>query len=762
MTIDMSQFYEVFFEEAEELLAQAEQLLLAIDPTAPNPEDLNAIFRAAHSIKGGASTFGFDNVTGITHVLENLLDSIRKNELPLIPEHIEVFLEAKDIIAELLMGHRTGVEVDESRTQAMVKQLEFFNSQPAHGESAGVPAPQAKVAPTVVAAPAPEQVVAPTPVAEPAQSEQNVGSDGPTRDFLIRITGIEPKDVLALGSELELLGTIKNTDIGDGFVEITLNTSDSHESIDSMCSFIVESEQLSITELKPATPKPIAASTALPSKVSKPAAKKSDDLGFGFFDDEPDVPAVAAVSGATATPEPAVKAKEALAPAPAPVPAPSPVAAPAAAPVALAKPTATTAAAPAAPKAASPAKPAGAAASNASSQNTSIRVGIEKVDQLINLIGELVITQAMIEQRASTLDLSDNEQLSNSINQLSRNTRDLQDAVMSIRMVPMDTVFSRFPRMVHDLASKLGKKIDFVTEGAATELDKGLIEKVIDPLTHLVRNSLDHGIEIPAERVKKGKPETGRVCLSASNRSGNIVIEISDDGAGLNRERILAKARENGLDVHDGMTDPEVWNLIFAPGFSTAEKVTDISGRGVGMDVVKRNVAALGGSIEMRSQLGAGTVTTISMPLTLAIMDGMSIALGDCTYIVPLNMIIETLQPREEDLKTVTGGAMMIEVRKEYLPLISLSSIFDDDAEQLDPTRGVVMIVEAEGRKAALMVDDLLGQRQVVIKSLETNFKKIHGVSGATILGDGSVALIIDVPAIIKNGQTAQMQGAYA
>ena len=760
MTIDMSQFYEVFFEEAEELLAQAEQLLLAIDPTAPNPEDLNAIFRAAHSIKGGASTFGFDNVTGITHVLENLLDSIRKNELPLIPEHIEVFLEAKDIIAELLMGHRTGVEVDESRTQAMVKQLEFFNNHPAHGQaSASVSAPKASVAPpSAVAAPAPvpAQAATPTPAVETTQSEQAEDSEGPTRDFLIRITGIEPKDVLALGSELELLGTIKSTDIGDGYVEITLSTNDSHESIDSMCSFIVESEQLSITEVKPvatasaSAPAPAPETASAPSKVQQPAAKKSDDLGFGFFDDEPETPAVAAAPAPSATPEPAAKALEATAPAP----AANPVAAPASAPIALAKPSA--------PKAASPAKPAGGAASNASGQNTSIRVGIEKVDQLINLIGELVITQAMIEQRASTLDLSDNEQLSNSINQLSRNTRDLQDAVMSIRMVPMDTVFSRFPRMVHDLASKLGKKIDFVTEGAATELDKGLIEKVIDPLTHLVRNSLDHGIEIPAERVKKGKSETGRVCLSASNRSGNIVIEISDDGAGLNRERILAKARENGLDVHDGMTDPEVWNLIFAPGFSTAEKVTDISGRGVGMDVVKRNVAALGGSIEMRSQLGAGTVTTISMPLTLAIMDGMSISLSDCTYIVPLNMIIETLQPREEDLKTVTGGAMMIEVRKEYLPLISLSAIFDDDAEQLDPTRGVVMIVEAEGRKAALMVDDLLGQRQVVIKSLETNFKKIHGVSGATILGDGSVALIIDVPAIIKNGQTAQMQGAYA
>ena len=760
MTIDMSQFYEVFFEEAEELLAQAEQLLLAIDPTAPNPEDLNAIFRAAHSIKGGASTFGFDNVTGITHVLENLLDSIRKNELPLIPEHIEVFLEAKDIIAELLMGHRTGVEVDESRTQAMVKQLEFFNNHPAHGQ-ASASAPKASVAPpSAVAAPAPvpAQAATPTPAVETTQSEQAEDSEGPTRDFLIRITGIEPKDVLALGSELELLGTIKSTDIGDGYVEITLSTNDSHESIDSMCSFIVESEQLSITEVKPVAtasasapaPAPAPETASAPSKVQQPAAKKSDDLGFGFFDDEPETPAVAAAPAPSATPEPAAKALEATAPAP----AANPVAAPASAPIALAKPSA--------PKAASPAKPAGGAASNASGQNTSIRVGIEKVDQLINLIGELVITQAMIEQRASTLDLSDNEQLSNSINQLSRNTRDLQDAVMSIRMVPMDTVFSRFPRMVHDLASKLGKKIDFVTEGAATELDKGLIEKVIDPLTHLVRNSLDHGIEIPAERVKKGKSETGRVCLSASNRSGNIVIEISDDGAGLNRERILAKARENGLDVHDGMTDPEVWNLIFAPGFSTAEKVTDISGRGVGMDVVKRNVAALGGSIEMRSQLGAGTVTTISMPLTLAIMDGMSISLSDCTYIVPLNMIIETLQPREEDLKTVTGGAMMIEVRKEYLPLISLSAIFDDDAEQLDPTRGVVMIVEAEGRKAALMVDDLLGQRQVVIKSLETNFKKIHGVSGATILGDGSVALIIDVPAIIKNGQTAQMQGAYA
>ncbi|MES2553757.1 MAG: chemotaxis protein CheW, partial [Pseudomonadota bacterium] len=390
----------------------------------------------------------------------------------------------------------------------------------------------------------------------------------------------------------------------------------------------------------------------------------------------------------------------------------------------------------------------------AAAETSSIRVGIEKVDQLINLVGELVITQAMIEQRISALDPVLNEPLINSVSQLTRNTRDLQESVMSIRMMPMDFVFSRFPRMVRDLATKLNKKVEFITEGATTELDKGLIERIVDPLTHLVRNSVDHGIETPENRLAAGKAELGRLTLSAAHKGGSIVIEVTDDGAGLNRDKLLAKAAKNGLPVSENMSDTDVFQLIFAPGFSTAEVVTDVSGRGVGMDVVKRNITSMGGAVEIRSALGYGTTISISLPLTLAILDGMSVSLGNSVYVIPLNLIVETLQPRAEDIKTVTGEGRMVHVRGEYLPIIALHKLFNHETDITDPTQGVLVLLEADGKKSALFVDRLVGQQQVVIKSLETNFRKVQGVSGATIMGDGSVALILDVPMIIQMGQS--------
>jgi two-component system chemotaxis sensor kinase CheA len=380
-------------------------------------------------------------------------------------------------------------------------------------------------------------------------------------------------------------------------------------------------------------------------------------------------------------------------------------------------------------------------------------VSIEKVDQLINLVGELVITQAMIEQRSSGLDPMVHQRLLQSVSQLTRNTRDLQEAVMSIRMMPMDFVFSRFPRMVRDLAGKLGKKVDFITNGAATELDKGLIERIVDPLTHLVRNSIDHGIELPAARVAAGKSEAGRLFLSAAHQGGNIVIEVADDGGGLNRERILAKAKENGLPVSDNMSDADVWQLIFAPGFSTAEIVTDVSGRGVGMDVVKRNIQALGGTIDIRSARGFGTTILISLPLTLAILDGMSIRSGDEIYILPLGFVVESLQPARADVKEIHGQGRVVKVRGEYLPLIPLYQMFNIEPRLTDPCEGILVILEAEGRKAALFVDELVGQQQVVVKNLEANYRKVAGISGATILGDGGVALILDVAALLRSSR---------
>jgi two-component system chemotaxis sensor kinase CheA len=368
---------------------------------------------------------------------------------------------------------------------------------------------------------------------------------------------------------------------------------------------------------------------------------------------------------------------------------------------------------------------------------------------MINLVGELVITQAMLAQTASQLDPVIFEKLLSGMSQLERNTRDLQESVMSIRMMPISFVFSRYPRVVRDLAAKLNKRVELKTVGENTELDKGLIEKIADPLTHLVRNSLDHGIEVAEKRIAAGKPAQGTITLRAFHQGGSIVIEVSDDGAGLNRGKILAKAKERGLPVSDGMSDQEVWLLIFEAGFSTADIVTDVSGRGVGMDVVKRNIQSMGGRIDIESALGVGTRISIRLPLTLAILDGLSVAVGDQMFIVPLNYIIESMQPTATDIKTVSGHGRVVQVRGEYLPVIALHEIFNLHPNVTAVHEGILVILEAEGHKAALFVDDLIGQHQVVIKSLESNYRRVQGVSGATIMGDGKVALILDTTALV-------------
>ncbi|WP_174904999.1 chemotaxis protein CheW, partial [Burkholderia latens] len=400
------------------------------------------------------------------------------------------------------------------------------------------------------------------------------------------------------------------------------------------------------------------------------------------------------------------------------------------------------------------------AAAASGAEGSSIRVGVEKVDQLINLVGELVITQAMLAETASAFDPALHDRLFNGMAQLERNARDLQEAVMSIRMMPMDYVFSRFPRLVRDLAGKLGKQVELVTFGQATELDKSLIERIIDPLTHLVRNSLDHGIETVDKRVAAGKDGVGQLVLSAAHHGGNIVIEVSDDGAGLNRERILAKAAKQGMQISENISDDEVWQLIFAPGFSTAETVTDVSGRGVGMDVVKRNIQSMGGHVEISSQAGRGTTTRIVLPLTLAILDGMSVKVGSEIFILPLNFVMESLQPSIDDIYTVGNGERVVRVRGEYLPLVALHEVFSVEDARTDPTQGIVTIMETEGRRFAMLIDELVGQQQVVVKNLETNYRKVHGISAATILGDGSVALIVDVAAL--NRETRATHGARA
>lgn len=447
-----------------------------------------------------------------------------------------------------------------------------------------------------------------------------------------------------------------------------------------------------------------------------PARETADDDAFGFFDEGPGAPERAAApeafglfDGAPGSP-----------------------------------------AAPSAPAQAVAAPARGAVAPvRGDGESGSIRVSVEKIDSLINLVGELVITQAMLGQLGEQLDPSRHERLQHALAQLEHNTRDLQESVMSIRMLPINFIFSRFPRLVRDTATRLGKQVELHLHGEHTELDKSVIEKLSDPLTHIVRNSIDHGIETPAERLAAGKPASGTVKLAASHQGGSVVVEVSDDGRGLSRPRILAKARERNLPVHDGMSDAEVWQLVFMPGFSTAETVTELSGRGVGMDVVKRNIGAMGGRIDIDSAPGMGTRIGIRLPLTLAILDGLIVAVEAVNYVIPLTYIVESLQARSDDVRGLGGeDNAMIRVRGEYLPLFSLHELLRIGGEAPAPEQGIVVILESEGRSFALQVDELVGQQQVVIKSLEQNFRRVEGIAGATIMGDGSVALILDVDAL--------------
>jgi two-component system, chemotaxis family, sensor kinase CheA len=625
MAIDISQFYPVFFEETKEHLAEMEQLLLKLSVDKPDYDQMNAIFRAAHSIKGGSSTFGFDDIASVTHVLESLLDKLRKKEMALQAEMIDVFLQATDVIKEQLSCHIEGTVAN--------------------------PAPAATISHKLLS------LTTSTSKNQTANEDESFG---------------------VFGDEAEA----ETPDESFGFFD------DAEEADDGFGLF----EPISAATTKTNTAKTLAKA---PKNIKTAATKK------------------------------AVVTKKM--PAPASIASSKPVA-----PVIIER----------------------RSADRIDAESTTIRVDVDKVDKLINLVGELVITEAMLTQGLSNAPTALLQALSSSLAQLERNTRDLQESVMSIRMMPISFVFSRFPRMLRDLTQKLNKEVELITIGEDTELDKGLIERIADPLTHLVRNSLDHGIESPKARKAAGKPAKGKVTLSAAHQGGNIVIEVADDGAGLNRERILNKAKLLGISVPANISDNDLWNIICEPGFSTAESVTDVSGRGVGMDVVNRNITEMGGQISVNTVAGQGCKISIQLPLTLAILDGMTVSLGENLFVIPLNSIIETLQPKPENIKSVTNEGAMVHTRGEYLPIIAMHKAFNIATQVTDATKGMLVIVEAHGKKAALLFDDLVGQQQVVIKSLETNFRKVNGVSGATILGDGTVALIVDVPTIMKLGQS--------
>lgn len=716
MSIDMSQFYQVFFDEAQEHLGNLEQLLLDIDLHDPDPEDLNAIFRAAHSIKGSAGTFGFQDLAEVTHVMETLLDRVRKNEIRLTEDMVDAFLESGDVLKNLLAAHQGQAVADRETAAALCRRMEALLEHPFEGAAAAVPEPEP---------PSPAFVeVRFLPASELSANEAlrenllaDIGRLGAvslvepqetTADAMWRLNVDSAIDRVELKSILEFIAVSGSIEIGEA----------------SPASSAIEGADFGFFEPEPAKDVPHEASWGLFEADSPPtepsvapsAAAEAADTSFGFFTEIP-TPSQNAVATPVAD--------------------------------GVEKPDALPAAAKVAPITTNTTRAAKAPASAVSGDRSSIRVSVDKVDQMINLVGELVITQAMLTAAAEKVDPVIFERLLNGLAQLERNTRDLQESVMSIRMMPISVVFTRFPRVVRDLSQKLGKSVELKMIGESTELDKSLIERITDPLTHLVRNSLDHGIELPEARLDAGKSPTGTITLKAYHQSGNIVIEVGDDGGGLRRDRILAKAKERGLPVSDNMTDQEVWQLIFEPGFSTADQVTEVSGRGVGMDVVKRNITAMGGRVEIESMTGIGTRITVRLPLTLAILDGMSVGVGAETYILPLNHVVESLQPLAGQIRTVSGTERVIQVRGEYLPVVALHELFTCAGAEHDFERGIMVVLEADGAKSALFVDALLGQHQVVIKNLEANFRRVPGISGATIMGDGRVALILDAASII-------------
>lgn len=662
--IELTQFNQVFFEECVEHLEAMERILVSLDDRQPDEEQLNAIFRAAHSIKGGAGMFGFHDMTVVTHALESLLDKLRTQEIAYSSSMVDLFLEAGDVIAMQLARHRDGSEISDEVVDRVRTKLQTVIDQ---GGMGGV------------------ESIQPPPQVDPGERHYELLFT-PDNDIYHR--GVRLENLFSL---LREMGDVKvEARLADPGDLVTLDPKDCHtswrielhtaarpEEILEIFEFVADEGQLQIREL---------------ADESQPAGE----------------------TAAT------------------PAPAPDLVADPKAGRRAYDKNEM-------APQ---------AFGRRGSEAEASIRVGITKVDQLINQVGELVITQLMLAQTATALDPVLHESLHRSLLQLEHNTRDLQQSVMSIRLVPISVVFSRFPRLVRELSAKLGKQVELRTVGETTELDKGLIEKLTDPLTHLVRNCLDHAIETPEVRIAAGKDPCAVITLRASQLGGRIIIDIIDDGAGLNRDKILRKAGERGIPVSETMSDEELGQIIFTPGFSTADTVTDISGRGVGMDVVASNVQAMNGRVSLSTERGRGTRVTISLPLTLAILDGLSVAVGEEKFIIPLNAIVESLQPSKDNLETI-NGKNLVRVRGEYIPILPLHQLFNIKAHVAEADQGILVMVDVEGEKAALLVDALLDEHQVVIKSIEANYRKVEGAAGATILGDGRVALILDVGSLL-------------
>ncbi len=740
-------FRTIFFEEAHEHLENVEAILLRMNVDAPLPDDLNAIFRAVHSIKGSAAMLGCAEIAALTHLQENLLDLLRKGERPIDGCDVDAMLKAGDVL-RLQVQHRRGSLPEQPDAGAVEALLRERVAQPA----ADAPGRQA----------------------------------GPvTRRFRVRLgplaAAIDEVELDMMLTGLSEMGTVTNAVIDNaegGCVGFDVALQGAAADLQSVLALVVAPELIAIETLAAAAGEAAAVPAAAPD-VPEMAGAPDTPVAPVL---QPRAPAVPAANEAIDEffVDPAEFRNRAARGADPQAPVPPEPAAPAA--------EAATAAAPghggsidlfvqpeefrrtrgsgaqAGPvdlfvtpeqlKQAGAARAAGDACDSAASaahDTTFIRVATEKIDLLVNLVGELVITEAMIQRNGALAEVAGEARYgaNSGLADLSRHTRNLQEAVLAIRMLPISNVFSRFPRVVHELSGRLGKRVELKVSGESTELDRGLIEKISDPLMHLVRNAVDHGLETPAERVAAGKPPVGTVWLRASQRGGNILIEVSDDGRGLDRERILRRALERGTSIAPDAPDSEVWQLVFDAGFSTADEVTEVSGRGVGMDVVRRNIQALGGTVDLSSAAGQGTRVTVSVPLTLAIMEAMTIAIGGETYVLPLACVMESLSVTQAELHSLPGHGDTLRVRDEYLPVLHLGRLFPPQKPREQPS-GIAVIVETDGSRAVLLVDELVGQQQVVVKSLEANFRRVPGLSGATVMGDGSVALILDVAHLLR------------
>ena len=694
MSIDISQFLDTFYEESFEGLDTMETELLGLNAGEADPESINTIFRAAHSIKGGSGTFGLMNVADFTHVLETLLDEMRDGRRDVTQPAVDLMLASVDVLREMLAALRNSEDIDTARVADVHDQLEaLLKGEVVVAEESDAAAVDVEEAAKSSTSSTSGWKIGFKPLAhlfktgnDPVRIIKELSELGPIKAN-VDLTSMPEFDLLDpeesyLAWEIELEGDATEEQVKDVFAWVD---EDCDLVFEAIVSDVVEEISMPETEANEISTSEAVAEVDLPKDEVMP-----DTTPVSVVEEKP--------VEASANKQTNVVAKK--------------------------------------PQAA---------------ESGSIRVGIDKVDALINMVGELVITQSMLNQLGEDFTMDRVHRLQEGLAELERHTRELQENVMQIRMLPISFSFNRFPRLVHDLSSKLNKKIELKLTGENTELDKTVMEKIGDPMVHLVRNSLDHGIELPEERVAKGKPETGILHLNAYHQGGNIVIEINDDGAGLNTERILAKAIEKGIvGENESLPEEKIHELIFAPGFSTAEVVSDVSGRGVGMDVVKRNIRDLGGVVEVKSKKDVGSTFTIRLPLTLAILDGQLVRLGDETYIVPLVSIIESLQIKAESVSTIAGGAELYRLRDEYLPIIRLHEIFEITPVNTELVNGLLVVVEGDGQQAGVFVDDLLGQQQVVIKSLETNYKKVEGLSGATILGDGTVALILDVAGLVS------------